>query len=61
MSQLQVNNTGHGAYYVNSLFIYPGVSCYVHVGDSGSFGSLACRLLGANPSSKSFMDDYLVK
>ena len=29
--QLEVNNrpTGHGASYVNSLFIYPGVSCYV--------------------------------
>ena len=29
MSQLKVNNTGHGASYVNSLFMYPGVSCYV--------------------------------
>jgi len=29
MSQLKVDNTGHGASYVNSLFIYPRVSCYV--------------------------------
>ena len=33
MSQLKVNSTGHGASYVpvNSLFIYPGVNCYVGV------------------------------
>src|SRR6218665_2250920 len=29
VSQLNANNTGHGASYVNSLFIYPGVICYV--------------------------------
>ena len=58
--QNKVNNTGYGASYANSLFIYPGVICYV--GDKWVTLELArtSRLLGANPSNKSFMDAYLV-